>query len=381
MAKFGFAFFENIIRVYDGIDEGKMKKKVFIVVMLVGFLGLLTAQNDLQVIAQVNLSKKEPITLGQLKKLVKFAESQGGNVATNSDKKLVLESLMRTKLLVQAAEKENIKVTNSQVDAAFNEALSSIVKYPITESEFTKLIKQQENISLDEFIKKLTGNNVEEIKKIIKDNLIIQNYITSKNQAEIVRMATPTDAQIRAYYEMKKGELVRPDMVKMLFVAVKKEGKDKEEIDKINELYNKVKKNIKEIANIKKNAESGNYVAQEGYIPKTAEGAQFLNASTEALMEIFSKDVNYIFDIQERADSRQFFVITEKLDAKILTLSDVPDPSSTVTLYDQIKSLLSQGLALNAVQSIIQDTYTRLRTDDNCKILKTDAELDKLLTW
>ena len=63
-----------------------MKKKVFIAVMLVGFLGLLSAQNDLQVIAQVNLSKKEPITLGQLKKLVKFAESQGGSVATNDDK-------------------------------------------------------------------------------------------------------------------------------------------------------------------------------------------------------------------------------------------------------------------------------------------------------
>ena len=358
-----------------------MKKKVFIVVMLVGLLGLLTAQNDLQVIAQVNLSKKEPITLGQLKKLVKFAESQGGSVATNDEKKLILESLMRTKLLVQAAEKENIKVSNSQVDAAFNEALSSIVNYPITESEFTKLIKQKENISLDEFMKKQTGNNVEELKKIIKDNLIIQNYIASKNQAEIVKMATPTDAQIRSYYEMKKGELVRPDMVKMLFVAVKKEGKDKEEIDKINELHKKVKKNIKEIANIKKNAEAGNYVAQEGYIPKTAEGAQLLNATPEVLMEIFSKDVNYIFDIQDRVDSRQFFVITEKLDAKILTLSDVPDPSSTVTLYDQIKALLSQGLALNAVQSIIQNTYESLRTDDNCKILKSDAELDKLLTW
>ena len=358
-----------------------MKKKVFIAVMLVGFLGLLSAQNDLQVIAQVNLSKKEPITLGQLKKLVKFAESQGGNIATNDDKKLVLESLMRTKLLVQAAEKENIKISNSQVDNAFNDALSTIVNSPITESEFAKLIKQKENISLDEFMKKQTGCTVEELKKIIKDNLIIQNYIASKNQAEIVKMATPTDAQIRSYYEMKKGELVRPDMVKMLFVAVKKEGKDKEEIDKINELHKKVKKNIKEIANIKKNAEAGNYVAQEGYIPKTAEGAQLLNATPEALMEIFSKDVNYIFDIQDRVDSRQFFVITEKLNAKILTLSDVPDPSSTVTLYDQIKALLSQGLALNAVQSIIQTTYESLRTDDNCKILKTDAELDKLFKW
>ena len=358
-----------------------MKKNIFIAVMLVGFLGLLSAQNDLQVIAQVNLSKKEPITLGQLKKLVKFAESQGGNIATNDDKKLVLESLMRTKLLVQAAEKENIKISNSQVDNAFNDVLSQYVKYPITESEFAKLIKQKENISLDEFMKKQTGCTVEELKKIIKDNLIIQNYIASKNQAEIVKMATPTDAQIRSYYEMKKGELVRPDMVKMLFVAVKKEGKDKEEIDKINELHKKVKKNIKEIANIKKNAEAGNYVAQEGYIPKTAEGAQLLNATPEALMEIFSKDVNYIFDIQDRVDSRQFFVITEKLNAKILTLSDVPDPSSTVTLYDQIKALLSQGLALNAVQSIIQTTYESLRTDDNCKILKTDAELDKLFKW
>ena len=30
----------------NGIDEDKMKKKVFIVVMLVGFLGVLSAQND-----------------------------------------------------------------------------------------------------------------------------------------------------------------------------------------------------------------------------------------------------------------------------------------------------------------------------------------------
>ena len=359
-----------------------MKKKVFIVVMLVGFLGVLSAQNDLQVIAQVNLSKKEPITLGQLKKFVKIAESENGTIITeNSYKKELLTLLMRSKLLVQAAEKENIKVSNSQVDNAFNDMLSQSVKYPITESEFAKLMKQKENISLDEFMKKQTGCTVEELKKIIKDNLMIQNYIASKNQAEIVKMATPTDAQIRSYYEMKKGELVRPDMVKMLVIAVLKKGKDKEEIDKINELHKKLKKNIKEIANIKKNAEADNYIVQEGYIPKTADGAQMLSASPEDLMEIFSKDVNFIFDIRDRPDSRQFFVITEKLDAKILTLSDVPNPSSTVTLYDQIKALLSQGLALNAVQSLIQTTYESLRTDDNCKILKTDAELDKLLTW
>ncbi|UTC68000.1 MULTISPECIES: peptidylprolyl isomerase [unclassified Treponema] len=358
-----------------------MKKKVFSVVMLIGFLSVLAAQNDLQVIAQINLSKKEPITLGQLKKLVKFAESQGGNIKTSDDKKQILERLMRTKLLVQVAEKENIKIANSQVDAAFNEAVSTIVNYPITESEFAKLIKREQNVSLDEFMKNLTGNNVEELKKIIKDNLTIQTYISSKNQAEIIKMATPTDAQIRSFYEMKKGELVRPDMVKMLLVAVKKEGKDKEEIEKINNLYNRVKKNLKEIANIKKEAEKNNYIAQEGYIPKNAIGAQILNATPEALMDIFSKNVNHIFDIQDRADSRQFFIIIEKLDAKILTLSDLPDPASTVTLYDQIKGMLSQQMALNAVETIIQSTYTSLKTDANCKILKTNAELDKLFAW
>lgn len=360
-----------------------MKKKVFIVIMLVGFLGLLTAQNDLQVIAQVNLLKKEPITLGQLKRLIKFIEYQGGGISITSttDKKRVLESLMRIKLLVQAAEKENIKIANSQINAAFNGALPQIGNSPTTESEFAKIIKQQQNISLDEFMKNLTGNNVDEIKKIIKDQLTIDNYILSKHKAEIERMAIPTDAQIRSLYEMRKSDFLRQDTVKLLLVMVQKEGKDKEEIEKITELHKKIKKNIKEIANIKKNAEAGKYIVLEDYIPHTPQGAEKLNASPEAMMEIFSKDVNHVFDIQDRAGSRQFFVITEKFEAKILTLSDLIAPATTITVYEYIKNLLSQQLAMKAGEDIIQNTYESLRTDDNCKIVKTDAELDKLLTW
>lgn len=365
----------------NGIDEDKMKKKVFIVVMLIGFLGLLSAQNDLQVIAQVNLSKKEPITLGQLKKQVASLELEAKQKTGIEDRKNILAALMNRAILLQAAEKEGVKVMNSEVETSFSQVISQNLGVQTTEAEFAKQIKQEYNKSLDEFIKETTGMTVSEVKKMLKEQLLIEKYVLAKKSAEIQKLATPQDSDIRKVYDLNVQQFLRPDMIKMVLISVKKEGNDAAETKKINELNAKLKKNVKALAEIEKNAKKEGYSVQSRYALKNELGAQTLGIQHEALLQIFEKDVNFVSDVTNMPDNRQFFVIAEKHPVKILGLSDVIDPSQSITVYEVIKNQLLLQYQQRAIQIVNQELINELRTEENYKILKSDAELDKLLTW
>lgn len=358
-----------------------MKKNVVIVTLLFYVLGFAFAQNDLQAIAQVNLLKKEPITLAQLKKAVVNLENAYGRTLSANERKEVLGFLMGQKLLNQASEKDGIKVLDSEVNEFFNEFLSSQINRPTTEQEFSKMIKQEKNQSLDEFFKENIGSGVAEVKKMLKEQLSIQKYTMTKKSSEIQKMSVPTDGSIRSYYELNKQMFFRPDTMKLVIIGVLKKGNDKAESDKITELNEKVKKNIKNLSSVIKNAEKGNYVVQERYALKSAEGAQVLGLQLEALMQIFEKKVNFVSDINDMEDNRQFFVITDKYDAKILSLSDVIDPSQTITVYEYVKNILTSQMKQQALQQITQMLVQEIKTAENSKILKTDEELNKLLSW
>ena len=77
----------------------------------------------------------------------------------------------------------------------------------------------------------------------------------------------------------------------------------------------------------------------------------------------------------------QCFIVQEKFPVKILDLSDVVRPGTTVTVYEYIKNNMlaqSQNAAVNeALVQVIND----LRQPDNFQILKSGSDLDKTLSW
>ncbi|WP_024468547.1 SurA N-terminal domain-containing protein [Treponema pedis] len=358
-----------------------MKKGIVIGILLFCFFGAAFAQSDLQAIAQINLFKKEPVTLGQLKKFVSEAEKLVDKKLTVEERKRALDNLIGQRLLLQAAEKEGLRALDSEVKDYFNNILASQVGYPITESEFAKLVKQKYNQSLDEFFKSNTGSSVAEAKKMLKEQILIQKYVTSKKAEEIQRMSQPTDGDIRRQYELNKQNFFRPDTMKLVIVGVMKKGNDSSERDQIKKLNEKVKKNVKVIADIQKNAEKEGYAVQIRYAVKNAAGAEALGLQPEALMQIFENPVNFVSDITEMQDNRQFFVITEKYDSKLLTLSDVIDPNQPITVYEYIKNVLSSQLQTAALQRAIQGLMESLRTAENTVLIKTGSDLDKILSW
>ena len=359
-----------------------MKRFVFCVAMNFLLIGLVFAQADLQPIANVKLVKSEPITIKQLKSRVDAYQKELGRVMTVDERRKVLDTLINEHLVVQAAERDGIKVTDSEVNENFNAMLSQQAGKQVTELEYAQLIKQQTGMSLDDFMKAQSGISLSEYKSFLKSQLIAQKYVVSKKQAELQGLTGPTDADIRSYYELYKQNFVQTDTMKLFLVVVPKSNNEGAQ-RKINDLYQQLKNNSITPGEMKiqsKAADSG-FQAGDLYINKSAAAAQQLGISMEALLKIFTMDINDISQINETAKDYQCFVVQEKYSAKILDLGDLYKPGTTVTVYEYIKNNLLAQAQNKAVNEALVQIINDLRKPENFQILKTDADLNKALSW
>ena len=181
------------------------------------------AQTTLQPIAEVKLSARAPITLGQLKTRVSALEKELGRKMTVEERKQTLDGLINEKLIVQAAEKDGIKIMDSEVNNYFNEYVSSQLGKQVTEADFAQLIKENTNMSLDEYMKAQNGMTLAEFKNFLRTQLTAQAYVMQKKQKELQSIASPSDDQIRSYYEVNKQSFVQPDTVQLFLAVAPKE--------------------------------------------------------------------------------------------------------------------------------------------------------------
>ena len=101
---------------------------------------VLFAQNDLQALAVVKLNKSETITLKQLKNRVEMYQKQNGvSSFTVDQKKDILNALIDEKLVVQAAQKAGMQITDSQVNQYFLQSVSQQFGQQVTEAQFADI--------------------------------------------------------------------------------------------------------------------------------------------------------------------------------------------------------------------------------------------------
>ncbi|MBQ7158823.1 MAG: peptidyl-prolyl cis-trans isomerase [Treponema sp.] len=340
------------------------------------------AQNDLQPLAVVKLNKSETITLRLLKTRVEMYQKQNGvSSFTVDQKKDILSAIIDEKLVVQAAQKAGMQITDSQVDQYFLQSVSQQVGQQVTEAQFADIVKQQTGLSLDDFMKQQVGMNVSDYKLFLKNQLLAQQYVLSQKQNEIKNVA-PSDEEIRSFYELNKASFVWNDMMKLFLVIYPKDGKNNADIKKKAETaladlkakkltYDKIKANMEK---------DNSYQGGDLIVSKTAQHAQQLGISYQELMELFGRDIGYISNLNETNDNFQFYAVRQKYSAKMLGLSDVVQPETTITVYDYIKTNLTQQKQSQFLMAAVQDITKSLDTPQNVDRKKTGDALDKLLS-
>lgn len=190
--------------------------------LCVAGMGFAHAQSALQPIAEVNLFRREPVTLGQIKARISAIEKEMGKKLSTAERRQFMDSLIDEKLFAQAAEKAGIQVTDAEVNQYFNGMLSQQIGRAVTEAEFANYVKEKQNISLDQFMKQQNGMTMAEYKKFLKTQVSTQRYVAQKKADEFRNLKGPEDSQIRSYYELNKQAFFRPDTVKLFLISVPK---------------------------------------------------------------------------------------------------------------------------------------------------------------
>lgn len=363
------------------INEVNMKKIISFAIVVFGIVGLSFAQSNLQPIAEVTLSKRTPITLGQLKNRVQAYENEGGRKLSPAERQQLLDGLINETLFYQAAEREGIRVSDAQVNAAFGNLIAGQIGREISEAEFAKFIREKTGLSLDDFMKQQNGMNVQQYKAFLKNQLTAQAYVGKLRGSDLQNISGPTDQEIRAEYDLNKQSLVRPDTVKLFLVGVQKSDPNaKKQIGKLRVQILENPSSIEQVRNSAKTAKPI-FFADDIYVSKTKLAADQLGVPMDTVLKIFKMKKNEVSDISETADTYQCFMLREKIDAKILGLSDEVQPGSAVTVYEYLKKMLLQQKQQEALASAIADLTNDLRKPENFKILKSDEELKRLLSW
>ncbi len=361
-----------------------MKRLSIFVCLNLLIAGTVMAQTDLQPIAMVKIQKSEPITLRQLKTRVEAYQKELGRVMTLDERKKVLDTIINERLVVQAAEKEGMRIPDSEVNQNFIQMISQQVGKNVTEGEFAQMIKEQSGLSLDEYMRAQNGMSLADYKSFLRSQIIAQRYVMSKNQDKLKNIAEPGDDEIRSYYEMNKESFVQPDMVKIFLVVVPKEDNPAAAEKKLRELQKKLKDKPENAGEIKIRSQEQNsgYQAGEMFVNKNNAASRQLGISMDALIKIFGMNIDDVSDVTETENDFQCFLVQDKIPAKILDLSDVVKPGTNVTLYEYIKRNMHAQSTNKAINTALTQLINNLREKpENFEILRSDAELDSILSW
>jgi len=139
-------------------------------------------------------------------------------------KQELLNQMIDEKLLLQKAEKEKIRITDSEIDQGVDEIRNRFS----SEVEFQNEISKQ-GLSGAEF-----RENIANQLKVIK---LINQEVKSK-------ITPPAEEEVKKYYEENEEEMVSPEQVRArhILIATDKERSQDEAKEKINEIYEKAKK-------------------------------------------------------------------------------------------------------------------------------------------
>lgn len=357
-------------------------KKLLSLLSFFFIMHLAFSQSDLQVLAIIKLNKTDSITVKQLKTRVESYQKQRGSPLSVEDRKKVLEAMIQEKLVTQAATKAGLNITDSMVDQYFLQSVSQTLGKNVTQSEFEELVKQQTGQSLDEYMKVQSGMGVQDYKAYLKSQLMAQQYILSQRQEEL-KQISPSDEEIRAFYELNKTSFVWTDMLKMFLVIVPK-GKDAAKAKATCQtVYDDLKNKKRSISQITVDGkkEGSLYQAGDLLINKNQMSAGQLGVSYAELLELFKKDVGFISNITEQDTNFQFFSVMKKYNAKMLELVDIVKPETTTTVYDYIRQTLGQQKQMEYLTQAATEIAKTLDTEANVERKKKDSELDKLVNW
>jgi parvulin-like peptidyl-prolyl isomerase len=331
-----------------------MKRIISLFVLSTVLLIPVFAQTLPQVAAVVNLIRSEPIPVAQLRTEVEALERANGRSLTAGERREVLDVMINEKLVMQAAERDRITVSDNEVNQQLqefrNQVAQEIGRQP-TDAEFAQVIRNSYNVEMPAF------------REQVRKQLIINKYMMAKRQSDLQNIRAPTDAEIVNHFSLTRTQYVRPDTVRITMIQVP--FTDTASKTRARTVADRL---VREIGNnagrfdeamLRGQSPGADYRASDaGYIFRNLEtqqaaGAAFMTAA-------FSLRQGEVSGLLETPSFFCIIKVTESYAQKNLELDDII-LGYGVTVREYIRAGLTQQIQQEVLTRVTEELVTELR--------------------
>jgi parvulin-like peptidyl-prolyl isomerase len=353
-----------------------MKRVFFTVLFLAAEFSVVFAQNEAQTVALIELIKKEPITVRQFKAELAPLEQARGRPFSVAERRELLKELANQRLILQAAERDKIAVSENEVTEALRESLSQQNGRTLTNAEYAQAIQQ-------------LGANAAAVRQNVSKQLLMQKYLMSKKQAQINAVKPPTEEDILNWFNLNKASMVRPDTVCLTLISVPY-GPDTASKAKAKEIADRLGRDIggnapkfdeAVLRGLVARTASGSSVPETGYVStrgfyvsRTEETQQ---AVGKKFLEVaFSLNQGEVSPLIENDLAYQFIKVTEMLSQRALELTDPIDPASSLSVREYIRQGIGNQRYQEALDRALKELIDELQKPRNAITIN-----DQYLNW
>jgi len=327
-----------------------MKRIIFV------FLGLLIAISGFSqagTAATVNLIRTEPISVNQLRTEVQRAEQSAGRVSTHEERLQVLDMMINQRLILQAAERDRILVTDNEVNQGIQQMRNNIAQQigrQPTDAEFAQAVQSQFGLDIPNFRDQL------------RKEMIAEKYLIHRKGDLINSIRMPTNEEIQAEYALVRSSLVRPETVLISMIQVPF-GTDRARArNQANSLLQEVRTSgFDQVVARSVRPESGYQAGSLGYVPRTQEARNLFG--TEFINTAFGLRQGQISGIIEGAQGFQIINIKEYYPQTNLELDDIYQFGTQITVRNYIGQLMLQHRQLTIINQATQELISELRSN------------------
>ncbi len=341
-----------------------MKKIIFILVFIIVIS--VFAFGDLlgEPLASVNLTKPELITAQEVDTRIEQYNKQllsTGIPQKNITRKEMLESMISSVLIAQAAERSGIKVLEQdllRVVQAQKKSAETQLRQNISDEQFKQLIVSQTSSSWETYLQSL------------REQLLQQSYITQNKKSLFQSIKVPTSEEIELRYKENAQLFLNPEYIRVSMIFIPILNKDSSVInsakEKLETAYSELKNGkisfddavlkYSEEESIKYRGGDIGYIARDNRSLKLQLGEEFFN-------KMFEMEKNEISGVMESRSGYHILKITDKREARLLSLDDTVTPDNPMLVKEYIKEGILQERQQLALQKALDEINNELRQE------------------
>ncbi|MDR0322014.1 MAG: SurA N-terminal domain-containing protein [Treponema sp.] len=344
-----------------------MKRIIFV------FLCLLTAvlgfsqTGNLQTAATVNLIRTEAITVGQLRTEVTRMEQSSRRTLTRAERLQVLDVMINERLVLQAAERDRVAITENEVNQQIQQLRASMAQQlgrQPTDAEFAQAVMNESGLDVNTF------------RDNLRKQLVVQKYLMTRKGDLINSIRRPTEEEIVAEYNLLRGDLVRPETIRFTMIQVPY-GADAAARTRARTLADSLVREINadpskfdEVLARSVAPNSGYQAGDAGYLPRNNEARQVVGL--EFMNVAFGLRQGQVSGLIEGIQGFQIIKVTENYAVRNLELNDIVQLGTRITVREYIGQLLLNQRQQAILAQASQELVSELRTGRTFQIFENN---------